>query len=123
MTKSEKIALCARIAHEANKAYCDSIGDHSQKHWDEAPEWARQSAIKGVLGVLKGNTPEQSHESWLAEKVATGWRYGKDKDAVKKTHPAMVPYAKLPKFQKVKNHIFVGTVRATAYAIGLLRHR
>lgn len=28
----------AQIAHEINKAYCESIGDTSQPSWEEAPE-------------------------------------------------------------------------------------
>ena len=27
----------ARVAHELNKAYCESMGDHSQPDWDNAP--------------------------------------------------------------------------------------
>ena len=29
----------ARIAHEANRAYCQSIGDDSQPNWAEAGLW------------------------------------------------------------------------------------
>lgn len=65
------IEACARAAHEANRAYCIAIGDASQVAWDDAPEWQRSSARNGVVGALNGNTPEQSHEGWLAEKKAT----------------------------------------------------
>ena len=43
-----KIVQIAEVAHEANRAYCNSLGDDSQKEWEEAPDWQRQSAIKGV---------------------------------------------------------------------------
>lgn len=58
----------ARIAHETNRAYCAAIGDTSQVPWAEAPEWQRASVLLGVQGILDGNTPEQSHESWLEHK-------------------------------------------------------
>ena len=29
----------AQIAHEANRAYCASLGDHSQLPWDDAAAW------------------------------------------------------------------------------------
>lgn len=116
----EKIEACARTAHEANRAYCITIGDTSQLGWDEAPEWQRASARNGVRGVVNGNTPEQSHESWLAEKTATGWKYGPVKDAEKKEHPCFVPYADLPPAQQKKDAIFTGTVRTMALAVGLL---
>lgn len=68
------LEACARAAHEANRAYCVALGDDSQASWEDAPVWQRDSARNGVRGVLAGNTPEQSHESWLREKEATGWR-------------------------------------------------
>jgi hypothetical protein len=103
---------CARAAHEANRAYCAALGDTSQPPWEQAPEWQRSSAINGVFGVLNNNTPEQSHESWLAEKAANGWKYGPVKDPDKKEHPCFVPYAELPPEQRAKDSIFVTVVRA-----------
>ena len=108
------IEACARAAHEANRAYCVALGDNSQVAWEDAPEWQRQSAINGVNGVLSGNSPEQSHESWSAEKLATGWKYGPEKDPEKKEHPCLVPYAELPMDQRFKDDIFVAVVRAVA---------
>lgn len=112
------IEACARAAHEANRAYCIALGDTSQPSWDEAPEWQKSSARNGVLGALAGNTPEQSHESWLAEKRATGWKYGPEKDAEKREHPCFVPYAALPLAQRAKDSVFVEVVRAVGSALG-----
>src|SRR5258708_1659634 len=107
----EKIAW---IVHEANRAYCQSIGDDSQPPWADAPDWQRQSAIKGVQGILNGTItrPEQSHEGWLAEKKATGWKYGPTKNPEAKEHPCFVPYAELPPEQRLKDAIFFGIVKA-----------
>lgn len=114
-----KIEACARAAHEANRAYCMAIGDFSQVSWDTAPSWQTASAMTGVIGVLAGNGPEQSHESWLAEKSATGWKYGPTKNPETKEHPCFVPYAELPEAQKAKDAIFVEVVRVIASALGL----
>jgi hypothetical protein len=116
---NEKIEACARAAHEANRSYCIALGDMSQPPWEDAPAWQRSSAVSGASGVLSGNTPEQSHESWLAEKAATGWKYGPAKDPDKKEHPCFVPYAQLPENQKAKDHVFVSVVSAMANALGL----
>lgn len=104
----------ARVVHEANRAYCVTQGDESQLPWDEAPEWQVKSAIKGVKLHFEneGVTPEQSHESWLKEKEADGWKYGPVKDVDKKEHPCFVAYADLPVGQKVKDYIFTGIVQA-----------
>lgn len=108
----DQIEACARAAHEANRAYCIAIGDTSQPSWDDAPDWQKSSARQGVTGALAGATPEQSHESWLAEKVATGWKYGATKNPEAKEHPCMVPYAELPPAQRAKDSIFIAVVRA-----------
>jgi hypothetical protein len=106
------ISAAARAAHEANRAYCLAMGDESQPAWENAPEWQRTSAMNGVLGAMIGNTPRQSHESWLEEKRATGWKYGPVKDPEKKEHPCFVPYDELPPSQKAKDGIFVSVVTA-----------
>jgi hypothetical protein len=40
--------LIAQVCHEANRAWCEVNGDTSQKPWNEAEQWQRDSAIKGV---------------------------------------------------------------------------
>ena len=115
----EKIEACARAAYEANRAYCLALNDTSQPSWEDAAEWQRRSVLNGVRGVLDGNTPEQSHEGWLAEKKATGWKYGPVKDPEKREHPCFVPYDELSEEQRQKDHIFVGVVSAMARALGL----
>lgn len=104
----------ARLAHEVNRAYCASIGDGSQVSWEEAPEWQRHSAIAGVEFTLTnpGAPPSASHESWLKQKEADGWKYGPVKDAERKEHPCFVPYDQLPLDQRVKDYLFQGVVRA-----------
>lgn len=107
-------ALIAQVAHEVNRSYCDAIGDNSQQSWHHAPGWQKESAIKGVLAHLAspGMTPEDSHKSWLDEKVKHGWRWGPVKDAEQKIHPCFCAYAELPQEQKIKDHLFGAVVRA-----------
>lgn len=98
----------AAVVHEANRAYCVAIGDYSQKPWELADEWQRESARKGVQAVLDGTakTPEEQHQSWLDEKTRTGWTFGSIKDVDNKKHPCMVPYDQLPPEQQMKDHLF-----------------
>lgn len=104
----------ARVAHQINLAYCASLGDTSQPSWADAPDWQKQSALAGVDMHLANPdaTPEQSHESWLAQKVADGWVYGEVKDADAKTHPCCLPYEDLPPEQKAKDYLFRAVVHA-----------
>lgn len=112
------IEIIAASAHNANRAYCLGIGDTSQPLWLEAPEWQRKSAMLGVQGALDGFTPEQSHQSWLSHKLSEGWKYGAVKNPEAKEHPCMVPYAELPPEQKLKDEIYLATVRGMARLVG-----
>lgn len=120
MDTNNKIELCAMAAHEMNRIYCLSLGDGSQTDWEHAPQWQKDSAIKGVEGVLAGNGPAESHESWLEEKRTTGWKYGPVKDPEKKEHPCFVPYSELSPEQREKDLIFVTAVRSMARALHIV---
>jgi len=104
----------AQVAHELNKAYCESIGDHSQPEWNDAPEWQKSSAINGVQFHLDNPdaSPSASHESWLKQKTEEGWKYGEVKNSETKEHPCFVPYEQLPTEQKAKDYLFRQTVHS-----------
>lgn len=104
----------ARVAHEINRAYCQAIGDNSQPTWENAPDWQKSSAINGVA-FHRANPdakPSHSHEEWLKEKDAAGWKYGPVKDPDKKEHPCFISYDELPVEQKAKDYLFLATVHA-----------
>jgi hypothetical protein len=101
----------ARITHEANRAYCMTIGDHSIPAWDTAPDWQKESAVNGVKYAFENSTsPEQSHENWLKEKESKGWKYGELKAPELLEHPCMLPWDKLPEEQKVKDSLFLAII-------------
>ncbi len=104
----------AQVTHDANAAYCRSIGDNSQPAWADAPDWQRDSAVNGVKFTIANPTapPSASHDSWLAEKREAGWQYGPTKDPAKKLHPCFVPYDALPVEQRRKDALFQSVVRA-----------
>ena len=108
----------AEVCHEVNRAYCEAMGDQSQVSWNDAPEWQRSSALNGVQMHLRHPDagPETSHESWLQEKVETGWVYGKVRDTTTKQHPCMVPFSELPREQQAKDFMFRAVVAALSRA-------
>lgn len=114
-----KVEQIAEICHEANRTYCKIIGDPVQPCWDESPQWQRESAINGVIQILNGYliTPGKTHESWMAHKIADGWKYGPVKDAEKKEHPCLVPYDQLPEEQRRKDYLFLSIVTAFQHQI------
>jgi hypothetical protein len=111
----------AQMAHEANAAYCRTIGDNSHASWADTPENIKESARVGVIKHLENPhmTAEQSHESWLEFKAADGWHYGPVKDAERKTHPCFLPYRELPESDRIKDHIFRAVVRGCVATFGV----
>lgn len=104
----------ARVAHEVNRAYCQSIGDHSQLPWECAPVWQKESAVNGVEFHQKNQyaPASASHENWSRIKIEDGWKYGPVKDVEKKEHPCLVPFDHLPLEQQVKDYLFRAVVQS-----------
>lgn len=111
-----KISEIAAVCHAVNRAYCQSIGDHSQVQWEFATPEIQTSMVRGVVAVLRDPeiTPEELHQKWMEAKAEDGWHYGPIKDADKKTHPCMVAYSLLPSDQRTKDYLFRATVKALA---------
>lgn len=105
-------AEIAEIAHEANRVYCESIGDDSQPEWINAPDWQKESSINGVDNIANGEitSPHGSHVNWLEEKEKDGWKYGPEKNPELKTHPCFMPFDELPAQQQFKDHLFFNIV-------------
>ncbi len=118
MNVLDPVTQIARVAHEANRAYCDTMGDHTQLPWDVAPQWQQSSARSGVEGIIRGDitSPGDSHRSWFAEKEREGWVYGEEKSAKAKTHPCMVPFDHLPPEQQAKDYLFFAVATALIQA-------
>lgn len=111
-----KLIQLAQICHEANKSLCAINGDHTQPKWGQTTKEIRDSALNGVKFHLMNPdaTPENSHESWLAEKEENGWTYGEVKSLTAKTHPCFRPYEELPETDKAKDYLFRSTIHALA---------
>ena len=106
------IGQIARIAHEANRGLCEATGDFSQKSWEEAADWQRESAIEGVQFVIDNPDADAGaqHTAWMNAKIAQGWNYGAVKDGELKTHPSLVPLNELPYTEQAKDELFRAVV-------------
>ena len=110
--KESIVTSIAKVCHEANRAWCSANGDDTQKSWEEAEAWQRQSAVNGVL--FRSTNPsagiDSQHNAWMADKIKDGWVYGEVKDSNKKTHPCIVPFNDLPNYQQKKDMLFTAIV-------------
>ena len=102
----------AEACHEANRAYCHSLGDYSQLPWRMLSDERKSTTINGVEFCLANPdvSPAKTHENWLAHKKSLGYVYGPQRDDTKKTHPCMKPYSELPPEQRAKDLIFQSVV-------------
>ncbi len=110
------VSVIAQVAHNVNAAYCAALGDLSQVPWEDAPEWQRESCLKGVeLHLANPDAgPEASHEAWFLDKKLNGWVYGEKKNVAMKIHPCMVAFNDLPVDQQAKDFIFRAVVLSLA---------
>lgn len=111
MDNSEEVG---RICFEVNRAICEAAGDMSQKSWETAEQWQRDSIVRGVQFAranLNASLSDQ-HNAWIADRTADGWVFGSAKDTEAKTHPCLVPSDELPFEQRVKDYAFRAIVRA-----------
>lgn len=106
----------AKICHETNRVYCQNGGDNSQVAWEKAPQWQKDTMMNGVRFVIDNQHAPASanHDSWMAQKLADGWKYGEVKDEKKKEHPCIVPYEQLPLEQQLKDSLFRSIVLSFA---------
>ena len=102
--RSEFVYNAARLAAQA--AGSPIIPDL----WHEREESFRTQFIEVIerqCGENRSSSPEELHESWMQAYVDMDWVYGEVYDREKKTHPDMVPYAKLGQLEQDKDAVFV----------------
>ena len=102
------------MAHEAMRAWQKANGQAPAPPWSRAPTWMKVSSVASVSWRINNpNAPTSAqHDQWIAEKKTDGWRFGKMKDANKKTHPMMIPYRSLPLFERRKDALVNAVVDA-----------
>lgn len=114
-----RIEQIAELCHEANRTYCHLNGDDFQPIWADAPVWQKTSAVTGVQFHLDNPHagPAASHENWLKEKEADGWKYGPVKNPETKEHPCFMPYDGLPVEQRMKDSLFISVVNCFRHLV------
>jgi hypothetical protein len=114
----ETIEQAARVCHEALRALSQTLGDNSMLPWDDAPEWQRQSSRDGVrfqfaqFAAGIESSASATHDEWLKQRSATGWKHGESKDHQTKQHPSLVAYGELSASEKLKDYLFAAICKA-----------
>jgi hypothetical protein len=114
----DQIEQAARVCHETIRAYTQTLGDNSLPSWEEATEYQKESSRQGVRTYFEQYaaglepTPKSTHESWLKERKAGGWKHGRTKNQQTKEHPSFVPFDDLPAEEKRKDYLFAAVCKA-----------
>ena len=108
------VARIAQVMHESVRAWQKANGQDAAPRWSRAPKWMKTSSCEAVSWrIANPNAPPSAqHEQWMAEKQAAGWKFGKVKSGVKKTHPMLVPYSDLPEVERRKDALVAATIDA-----------
>ena len=101
----EAAGRVAQVVHEAVRAWQKANGQKVAPAWGRAPDYMRRETRGGVIWRLDNPKAPHSanHDQWVEQKRKAGWRYGKVKNGVKKTHPMIVPYGDLSEIEKRKD--------------------
>lgn|GEM_PF-6516474 len=74
-----------------------------------------------VMGDALEAIARVNHDRWAAERIAQGWRYGKERDEARKLQPNLVPYEHLPDGEKRIDVEGAKTIVAELIRLGFLR--
>jgi hypothetical protein len=112
----EAVDKIAEVMHEAVRAWQRANDQPPAPSWRRAPEWMRRESKAAVVRRIAepGASASAQHEHWLDLKRDAGWKLGKVKSGVKKTHPLMVPYGDLPEVERRKDALVAAVIDALA---------
>jgi hypothetical protein len=102
------VSMIAPVVHDANAVLRKLNNEDDVTKWEDANDSDKASTFSALIKLVQDPdmSGEQLHNAWMAEKVASGWVYGKEKSYSLKMHPCMVPYSQLDSIQKAKDEMF-----------------
>ena len=111
-----QICLINDASTDGSQALCQRLAQHHP-----VVDYIELPTNQGVAQARNAGVRRARHEFlafldqddlWTHDKLADGWRFGPVKDADAKTHPCLLPYDDLPAWQRAKDALFLGIVRA-----------
>lgn len=102
LIKEQRARFIAEVRHIGWVAYQIAAG---QPYNEQINDDQLKSLLDGIRFQDENpdNTPEQNHDNWVRMKISQGWKYGKTKDFVMKTHPDLLPFDALPEIERKKD--------------------
>lgn len=109
-----RIIQIAQVVHEAERAWQLVNGNKDYPTWDKASNAMKEKVANNVEFHIENPLAGDAgfHVRWLRTQEAEGWKWGKVKDEVQRTHPRMVPFHLLPPQDQARDRLFVAIVKA-----------
>lgn len=73
---------------------------NKQKEYQPHIDTENNIFVPESLNPLIEAMAENVHDTWAANRLADGWKYGQKRNDTLKWHPCLVPYADLPEEEK-----------------------
>ncbi len=100
------------VVHQTIQAIQIELDEPPAGDWHTTTEDNREFTRSSVREAQAGQTPRQSHETWMRDKIAAGWTYGPIRDNDRKIHPLLVSYDHLAPEQRAKDAALIAVVTA-----------
>ena len=68
--------------------------------YEPKPIATSNAQLPGEILELVERLAENTHDIYVRQRLADGWRYGPERNDAKKENPALVPYQELPESEK-----------------------
>lgn len=126
MNEPTLIERCAEFVYEA--ARIQAVAAEAPivpEPWDMRDASFRAQFLEVIerqMGPMRSESPEELHGSWVQAYIDMGWKYGPVRDTEAKTHPDMVPFARLEIEEQIKDAVFIALceiARFSVYELGV----
>ena len=57
-------------------------------------------SLGGGLLLLEEMLARNAHDVWAQQRMESGWKYGPQRDDLRKEHPCLIPYEQLPESEQ-----------------------
>jgi hypothetical protein len=82
------------------------------------PSDTSKITLSNELNELVEFLAKNTHENWSKERINQGWRWGPERNDIKKEHPCLIPYEKLPESEKEHDRIAATELLKTVILAG-----
>ncbi len=115
MTYLKVAALCSQIINAVRLVN----GEDELECFDLLGAEEQNARAKNVMAVIKNPnmSMKEQHDMWMNDLLAMGWKWGEATNRKNKIHNCLVNYEDLNFLQKLKDHLFIETVKFYAMEV------